>query len=66
MNEQENKFKESETSITALHVNVVPRLPRNLYSFIIFLSVLEFLNLEGRKLNFKNETKMTVLAKFLE
>ena len=42
MNEQENKFKDSETSITALQVNVIPSLfietsiLSSFYDYIVF------------------------------
>lgn len=58
MNEQENKFKDSEASITSLQVNVFSAsVLKLLYFHHLYTFFLKFLKWKGSKLNFKIETK---------
>lgn len=58
MNEQENKFKDSEASITSLQVNVVPLFVWKLLLFHHFSTFFyKFLKWKGSTLNFKFGTK---------
>lgn len=68
MNEQENKFKDGEASITALQVYVLPLFVWKLLAFHHFYTyfILNFLKVKRRELNLIIETNITIFAKFLK